>query len=235
MIKKIFIYDEIKNYMDYLGSSGLKVTLIAYSKLNYEYHGNTTDVDRLIAQCGSISHSKNFKELDDAKVEHLINLLKKLGHESVFEHASFTFLIEGISRVCSHQLVRHRIASYTQQSQRYVPLDPQFIIPESIKNSEFYNDFVNILNQSRELYKRMIQNKINKEDARFILPQAVETKIIVTMNGRELRHFISLRAEKDAQWEIRNLAREMLKQAYKVAPILFEDLYKNYIENEGKE
>ncbi|MGC8692249.1 MAG: FAD-dependent thymidylate synthase [Thermoplasmata archaeon] len=217
--------------MDYTGSSGLKVTLIAYSRLNYEFKGTVSEVDRLVAQCGSISHSKNFKELDDAKVEHLINLLKSLGHESVFEHASFTFLIEGISRVCSHQLVRHRIASFTQQSQRYVPIEPEFIIPESIKNSEFYDEFLNILNLSRELYKKMISKRINKEDARFVLPQAVETKIMVTMNGRELRHFILMRAEKDAQWEIRNLSIEMLKEAYRVSPILFGDLYKKYIEN----
>jgi thymidylate synthase (FAD) len=124
------------------------------------------------------------------------------------------------------------MASFTQQSQRYVPLEPEFIIPESIENSEFRDEFYRILNDSRDLYKRMVKSGIKKEDARFILPQAVETKIIVTMNGRELRHFINLRAGKEAQWEIRALAIEMLKLAHEVSPILFDDLYKKFIEGE---
>jgi len=217
--------------MDYVGSSGLKVKLIAYSKLSDFIESKNKDPDLIIAESGSISHSKDFKNVDDQKTRHLIDLLKSLGHESVFEHVSFTFRIEGISRVCSHQLVRHRMASFTQQSQRYVPLNPEFIIPESLIDSEFSDEVKNILENARSLYKKMVEKGIRKEDARFILPQAVETKIIVTMNGRELRHFISLRAEKDAQWEIRKLAIEMLKEAYKVAPILLEDLYKKYVES----
>ncbi|MDP8012352.1 MAG: FAD-dependent thymidylate synthase [Thermoplasmata archaeon] len=217
--------------MDYVGSSGLKVKLIAYSKLSDFIESTNKDPDLIIAESGSISHSKDFKNVDDQKTRHLIDLLKSLGHESVFEHVSFTFRIEGISRVCSHQLVRHRMASFTQQSQRYVPLNPEFIIPESLIGSEFSDEVKNILENARSLYKKMVEKGIRKEDARFILPQAVETKIIVTMNGRELRHFISLRAEKDAQWEIRKLAIEMLKEAYKVAPILLEDLYKKYVES----
>ncbi|MGC8663023.1 MAG: FAD-dependent thymidylate synthase [Thermoplasmata archaeon] len=217
--------------MDYVGSSGLKVKLIAFSHLDEVQESKNKEPDIIIAESGAISHSKEFKNLNDDKVKHLIELLKSLGHESVFEHVSFTFRIEGISRVCSHQLVRHRMASFTQQSQRYVPLNPEFIIPESIENSEFKDEVKDVMENARNLYKKMVEKGIRKEDARFILPQAVETKIIVTMNGRELRYFISLRAEKDAQWEIRNLAKEMLKEAYKVAPILLEDLYKKYIES----
>jgi len=217
--------------MDYIGSSGLNVKLIAFSRLVEGKESKNKETDVIVAESGAISHSKEFKNLPDEKVKHLIDLLKSLGHESVFEHVSFTFRIEGISRVCSHQLVRHRMASFTQQSQRYVPLDPEFIIPESIDKSEFSEEVKKILDDSRKLYKKMVEKGIRKEDARFILPQAIETKIIVTMNGRELRHFISLRAEKDAQWEIRALAIEMLKQVYQVAPILFEDLYKKYIES----
>ncbi|MCI4434004.1 MAG: FAD-dependent thymidylate synthase [Thermoplasmata archaeon] len=208
----------------------LKVKLISYSMLVEKKGNDVKDPDRIVAESGAISHSKEFKDLSSDKVEHLINLLRDLGHESVFEHVSFTFSIEGISRVCSHQLVRHRMASFTQQSQRYVPLDPDFIVPESINNSEFKDDFLRILEESRDLYKKMVQAGIKKEDARFILPQAVETKIIVTMNGRELRHFINLRAGKEAQWEIRAVALEMLKQAHKVSPILFDDLYKKFID-----
>ncbi|MBD6955988.1 MAG: FAD-dependent thymidylate synthase [Thermoplasmata archaeon] len=210
----------------------LKVKLISYSMLVEKKGGEVRDPDRIVAESGAISHSRDFKDLSKEKVEHLIDLLRQLGHESVFEHVSFTFSVEGISRVCSHQLVRHRMASFTQQSQRYVPLEPEFIIPESIENSEFRDEFYRILNDSRDLYKRMVKSGIKKEDARFILPQAVETKIIVTMNGRELRHFINLRAGKEAQWEIRALAIEMLKLAHEVSPILFDDLYKKFIEGE---
>ncbi len=214
-----------------IGSSGLKVKLISYSMLVEKKENDVKDPDRIVAESGAISHSKEFKDLGKEKVEHLINLLRDLGHESVFEHVSFTFSVEGISRVCSHQLVRHRMASFTQQSQRYVPLDPEFIIPESIYNSEFKDYFMEIIESSKNLYKKMVQSGIKKEDARFILPQAVETKIIVTMNGRELRHFINLRGGKEAQWEIRGLALEMLKEVHKVSPVLFDDLYKKFIEN----
>lgn len=198
----------------------MKVELIAYSL------PNEGSVDKLVAESGAISHAPHFKELDDNRVKHLINLLKKLGHESVFEHACFTFRVEGISRICTHQLVRHRLASYTQQSQRYVKLrNPTFIVPEAIKESEFYDEYVELLNRASDLYRRMVEGGIRKEDARFILPQSVETKIVITMNARELRHFIRLRCDPSAQWEIRNLAREMLNLVYEVAPILFEDLY----------
>ncbi|MCD6370042.1 MAG: FAD-dependent thymidylate synthase [Thermoplasmata archaeon] len=208
------------------GSRCLKVELIAYSL------PKEGDVDRLIAESAAISHAPEFRKLDREKVRHLIELLRKLGHESVFEHASFTFRVEGISRVCSHQLVRHRMASYTQQSQRYVKLkNPKFVVPESIFGSEFEGEYLEILEKASHLYRRMVEGGIRKEDARFILPQGIETKIILTMNGRELRHFFSLRCEKDAQWEIRNLAKSMLKLVYEVAPVLFEDLYQKYIEN----
>ncbi len=208
------------------GSQCLRVELIAYS---IPREGG---VDKLIAESGAISHAPHFKTLNQERVENLIRLLRRLGHESVFEHASFTFRVEGISRVCSHQLVRHRLASYTQQSQRYVKLkNPKFVVPESIFGTEFEKEYLEILDKASDLYRRMVGGGIRKEDARFILPQGIETKIIITMNGRELRHFIELRCAPDAQWEIRTLAREMLKQAYKIAPILFEDLYHEYVKD----
>ncbi len=206
------------------GGECLKVKLIAYS-LPAE-----GDVDKLVAECAAISHAPQFRELSPKKVEKLIKVLKQLGHESVFEHASFTFAIEGISRVCTHQLVRHRLASYTQQSQRYVSLkNPKFIVPESIANSEYMKEVEELLDKASTLYRKMVENGIRKEDARFVLPQGIETKIIVTMNARELRHFFKLRCAKEAQWEIRNLAIEMLKKVYEVAPLLFEDLYDEFV------
>lgn len=216
----------------YEGSKGLIVDLIAYTDYSLEYKErkkySAKGPDYIAAESGSISHSQNFKDLDDDKVKNLIFLLKSLGHESVFEHVSFTFRIEGISRVCSHQLIRHRLASFTQQSQRYVPLDPSYILPESIYKSEFRDEALELINRATDFYKKIIKSKIKKEDARFLLPQGVETKLVVTMNGRELRYFISLRADKSAQWEIRALALEMLKKAHEVAPLLFEDQYKKY-------
>jgi len=204
----------------FVGTEGISVELVAY----------TPQPDKVIAESASISHSSKFKKLDENKVKYLINLLKKLGHESVFEHASFTFKIEGISRVCTHQLVRHRIASYTQQSQRYVLLkDIEFIVPEDVQKSKFLDEFIEIAERAYELYRKMVRSGIKKEDARYILPHGVSTKIVVTMNARELRHFFRLRCEKDAQWEIRTLAIKMLEKCYEVAPITFEDLYRKYV------
>ncbi|MGB9668049.1 MAG: FAD-dependent thymidylate synthase [Thermosulfidibacteraceae bacterium] len=153
----------------------------------------------------------------------LIEKLFKIGHHSVFEHISFTFAIEGISRVTTHQLVRHRIASYSQRSQRYVQEDnTQFIIPDSImKNDEALNLFKEVMDKSKEAYKRLLELGIPKEDARYLLPQCIETKIIVTMNARELLHFFRLRCCNRAQWEIRELATRMLREVKKVAPHVF--------------
>ncbi len=206
------------------GSECLKVELIAYSL------PRDGDVDKLVAESGAISHAPHFKELNEERVKNLIALLQKLGHESVFEHACFTFRVEGISRVCTHQLVRHRLASYTQQSQRYVKLkNVEFIVPDEIMDSEFREEYVEFLKHAEKLYRKMVEGGIRKEDARFALPQGVETKIVITMNARELRHFFKLRCDKSAQWEIRNLALKMLEQVHKVAPILFEDIYELYL------
>ena len=158
------------------------------------------------------------------------------GHESVLEHASFTFAIEGISRACSHQLVRHRMASYSQQSQRYVNLEEvDFVMPESIRDKEglWYEVgkgtfttsevYAELMDYISKLYSRMIIAGIPEEDARYILPNACKTNIIVTMNARELKHFLSLRLCTRAQWEIRQLAEKMLDCVREVAPTLFED------------
>ncbi|NPA75431.1 MAG: FAD-dependent thymidylate synthase [Euryarchaeota archaeon] len=210
-------------------SQCLKVELIAWS---IPREGT---VDKLVAESGAISHAPEFRELSEKRVRHLIELLKQLGHESVFEHASFTFRVEGISRVASHQLVRHRLASYTQQSQRYVKLkNVRFIMPESIAQSEFEEEYRELMKKAAELYQRMLDGGIRKEDARFVFPQSIETKIVITMNARELRHFFKLRCDRAAQWEIRAMAIEMLKQVYEVAPILFEDLYNIYVLKEQR-
>ena len=136
------------------------------------------------------------------------------GHESIIEHASVTFEISGISRACSHQLVRHRIASYSQESQRYVDMSaPEFVVPPSVEDDPqamvVWDEFVA---QVGDTYHQLRKLGVRKEDARFVLPNAAATRIIVTMNFRSLRHFFSVRCERAAQWEIRELALEMLRQ-----------------------
>ena len=148
------------------------------------------------------------------------------GHESVLEHCTFTFAISGISRACSHQLVRHRMASYSQQSQRYVNMDNfEYVMPDSFKNvPEAEEAFRNLMSMTNVLYQAFVKaKKIPEEDARYILPNATCTNIVVTMNARELRHFFNLRCCNRAQWEIRELADRMLELCKETCPILFED------------
>ena len=162
-----------------------------------------------------------------------VEKLMKMGHMSPIEHASFTFVIEGISRVCSHQLVRHRLASYSQQSQRYISEEKgfEYIIPPTIKaDRELKKYFKNFMVQAqraydeivKRLHERGIRGELANQDARFVLPNAVETKIMVTMNARELLHFFRMRCCNRSQWEIRQVAEEMLKTCKKVAPKIFE-------------
>ena len=164
-------------------------------------------------------------ELDSERVEKLVRFVIKSGHLSTVEHISFTFAIEGVSRALTHQLVRHRIASYNQQSQRYVKFADHFeyITPPSIEeNKECKEKFDELVSSIHGFYKELLDMGIEPEDARYILPNASETKIIVTMNGRELLHFFAVRCCNRAQWEIRELATKMLKEVKKVAPVVFE-------------
>jgi thymidylate synthase (FAD) len=163
-------------------------------------------------------------DLETAK--RVIKQVTGYGHASVIEHASFTFSIEGASRAMTHELVRHRIASYTQQSQRYVAYDTSenYVTPKSIAtNQEARKIYNETLNKISETYQKLLKIGIPKEDSRFILPNAAKTNIMVTMNARELRHFFNLRCCARAQWEIRETAIEMFKQAKKAAPALFEN------------
>ncbi len=164
--------------------------------------------------------------LSDADIRKLLEKIMSLGHQSVLEHASFTFGIDGISRVTSHQLVRHRIASFSQQSQRYVSHTKRFasVVPPSIsKSPESLALFERQMTALHQAYTDLVDAGIPAEDARYILPNATETKIMVTMNARELLHFFSLRCCERAQWEIREMALEMLRLVKEVAPIIFRE------------
>lgn len=167
-----------------------------------------------------------FESINLEKARQTVKRVTGYGHASVIEHASFTFSIEEVSRAMTHQLVRHRIASYTQQSQRYVTYDTlkQYVIPPSINdNSEAKKIFDKALESVSEAYNKLLQAGVPKEDARYILPNAAKTNIVVTMNARELRHFFNLRCCARSQWELREVAIEMLRQVKKIAPSLFEN------------
>lgn len=147
------------------------------------------------------------------------------GHESVAEHAVFTFRIEDVSRVLLAQLTRHRLASFSVQSQRYCGISYNMAMPESVRNasSHVYDVFLDAVESSYKAYDWLIENGIPAEDARMVAPEGETTELVMTMNARELRHFFSLRCCNRAQWEIQELAWRMLKEVCVVAPELFKD------------
>ena len=221
--------------------------------MKVELLSHTPDPEKYIAAAAKLCYANADVDtlldgLDEKKTADFIAMLASIGHESPLEHVSFTFAIEGISRACSHQLVRHRIASYSQQSQRYVAMDNfEYVTPPEIADlPEAAEIFENEMKRAAESYERLAElltekhtaafvaegmdeksarqkaRKKANEDARFVLPNACTTKIIVTMNARTLLHFFRLRCCNRAQWEIRDVAREMLRLAAAAAPSLFE-------------
>lgn len=248
----------------------LKVKIIAH----------TPEPDKVVAQAGKLCYSavgvdEITQKLTEEEIARYVNMLASIGHESPLEHVSFTFAIEGISRACTHQIVRHRIASYSQQSQRYVKLEQfEYIIPPAIeKNPEAKRIFIETMKRDQKAYDELVDlllvdilaeehaadfgscirevlkenpdvapnrskvldlyaekffenyRKAEKqaiEDARYVFPNACETKIVITMNARSLLHFFNVRCCNRAQWEIREMATEMLKECKKIAPALFK-------------
>lgn len=195
----------------------LKVELIAY----------TPEPEVAVAAAARLCYSsRGAAELkEDLGQEEAVSLIKKLaavGHLSPTEHVSFTFAIEGVSRTLSHQLVRHRIASYSQKSQRYVP-EPFFayITPPSIAaNPAALALFRKKMEELQAAYWEL-SKLVPREDARYVLPNAVETKLVCTFNARSLYNFFRLRCCRRAQWEIRELALKMREEVRRVAPTLF--------------
>ncbi len=207
------------------------------TKLKVVLLSNTPNPEETIAiaakLCYSPSDIGSLKRKIAAKDQKgFVKKLMNMGHMSPIEHASFTFAVEGISRACSHQLVRHRLASYSQQSQRYVSEEAGFdyVIPETIKGDEDLEQyFTEFMAKTQKAYNHIVK-KLNRkgingeaanQDARFVLPNACETKIMITMNARELLHFFRQRCCSRAQWEIRAMATEMLKLVSVVAPVVF--------------
>jgi thymidylate synthase (FAD) len=220
----------------------MKVELLTY----------TPEADKLVAAAAKLCYAKSdidtlMEKLTPDKVESFLKTLDDLGHESPIEHVSFTFGIEGVSRALLAQITRHRIASYSVQSQRYVAKNGfDYILPPEIaacpeakeefekamaEDAMHYENLRNILTERHyktflaegkdEKAARAAAEKKANEDARFVLPNACDTRMIVTMNARSLRNFFALRCCNRAQWEIRELACAMLKLVRNVAPLLF--------------
>ena len=195
----------------------MKVKLVAY----------TPDPETLIAKAmRSCRTNESMDELILPKpVEHYIKLAKSTGHLSVLEHASFTFSVKDVSRVLTHQLVRHRVASYSQQSGRTIIYKkPHMIIPKSYDKNSIWDregQAEKLMKKVFKFYNKLIMDGVPTEDARYILPNGLLTNITITMNARELLHFFKLRLDKSAQWEIREMAGLMLEEVKKVAPTIF--------------
>lgn len=210
---------------------------MSQKKLHVEMIAHTPLPDQVCALGARLCYSKSDVDALKEKVSAgdqnaFLERIMQSGHLSVLEHASFTFAVEGVSRVLLAQITRHRIASFSVQSQRYVSLADTFsyIVPPSIEalGDQAVSRYRAQMEQMREWYVEWQKELGNagestNEDARFVLPNACETRFVVTMNVRELRHFFQLRCCSRAQWEIRGLACEMLRQCRQVAPALFQD------------
>lgn len=192
---------------------------------------HTPDPERAVAAAARLCYApvgaaELLESMGDDAARRVLHTIMSSGHLSALEHASYTFAIDGVSRALTHQLVRHRLASYNQQSQRYVSYseEPCFIVPPSVADDPAALAAYNEANANAfSAYRRLIEAGIAAEDARYLLPNAMETKIVVTMNVRELLHFFELRCCRRAQWEIRELGLRMLHLVEPTAPYIFMD------------
>jgi thymidylate synthase (FAD) len=197
--------------------------------MNVKLIGYTPNPEKIPAIAAKLTHSKSTpEELNKSNEKELDLILKevlRLGHTSIIEHSCFTFIISDVSRSLTHQLVRHRIASFAQQSQRYVNLnETSYVTPPKIESNKGLKEaYDKIMENIWIEYNKLLDLGIPAEDARYVLPNATCTNIIVTMNARSLQNFFELRCCLHSQWEIRKLANKMLKEVKKVAPIIFKN------------
>jgi thymidylate synthase (FAD) len=198
-------------------------------QVNLLYH--TPQPERAVATAARLCYApigaaELMESMSDEQVSRVLATIMKSGHFSALEHASYTFAIDGVSRALTHQLVRHRVASYNQQSQRYVTYtgEPQIVAPHTVVDDpEARAAFDTAIDVAFATYTTLIEAGIPAEDARYVLPNACITKIVVTMNVRELLHFFEVRCCRRAQWEIQELAHRMLTVVEATAPYLFMD------------
>ncbi|MDR2866106.1 MAG: FAD-dependent thymidylate synthase [Methanomassiliicoccaceae archaeon] len=188
---------------------------------------HTVNADKICASAGNSCYSErpSHELMDDGEdPERILSKIVGMGHHSVVEHATFTFSVQGVSRALTHQLVRHRVASFSQQSQRYVSLkEPTYVIPETIREDpEALSVYTRMMDSIWESYRKLC-DRVPAEDARYILPNGTTTNITITMNARELLHFFSLRTCNRAQREIRDMADMMLMICRDVSPVVFRN------------
>ncbi len=191
------------------------------------YH--TPDPERAIATAARLCYApvgaaQLMETMPEDRVCSVLKTIMTSGHFSTLEHASYTFAVDGVSRALTHQLVRHRIASFNQQSQRYVKFTEKLAVvkPGTVEGDPTAEAiFDEAIEQAISAYDKLLELGIPAEDARYLLPNAAETKIVITMNVRELIHFFELRCCNRAQWEIRDMAHRMLELARPTAPYVF--------------
>ena len=199
--------------------------------MNIELIAHTPDPELVIANCATTCYDSNPKDIEASRK--MIRSLAKAGHEAMIEHAHATFKLSGVSRTLTHELVRHRLFSFAQRSQRYVKENEEtYVTPDVLVNINQDDDRLQIAKQTFDTamknawyaYKTLLECGLKPEDARFVLPNACTTEIIVSGNFREYRNFLKLRLGPRAQWEIRKAANIILNKLYEIAPSCFEDL-----------
>lgn len=192
-------------------------------QLEVELVAITPEPEKVIEQAGRTCYL-SFDRIEEDSDAAFIRRLLKMGHESPLEHAYATFRIRNCSRAMTHQLVRHRLMSVSQQSQRYVDEDQfAYVLPETLP-PEHVEDFCRDMQTIQAMYRKWRDRGLRKEDARFVLPNACVSEIVVSANFREWRHIFSLRLSPKAQWEIRNACQKMLAILKDHAPACFEDI-----------
>ena len=199
--------------------------------MNIELLSHTPNPELLIANAASTCYNSKPKDLEPARK--MIRALIKAGHEAMIEHASASFRLSGVSRTLTHELVRHRLLSYAQRSQRFVKEnEPSYVVPDVLIDNNSANEkmkaahdcFIKAMDNAWLSYKFLLDCGLKPEDARFVLPNACTTEIVASGNFREWRNVLKLRLGPRAQWEIRKAANIILDKLYDIAPSCFEDL-----------
>ena len=192
-------------------------------KIEVELIAITSNAEKVIEEAGRTCYL-SFDKIGANSADEFIRRLIKLGHESPLEHAYATFRIKNCSRAMTHQLVRHRLLAISQQSQRYVNEESfDYVVPETIPE-EYIEDYHNDMDTIQQMYSKWRQRGLKKEDARFVLPNACTSEIVVSANFREWRHILKTRLSPKAQWEIRNVCIIILDILKENAPNCFEEI-----------
>lgn len=191
--------------------------------MNVKLVAITEKAEELIEFAARVCY-QSMDKMQTGTAEKLIHRLLTSGHESPLEHAYATFYLTGFSRAMTHQLVRHRLMAVSQQSQRYVSESNfDYVVPPSIAPTDA-DDFRADMDAIRSMYAKWKGRGLRNEDARFVLPNACATDVVISANFREFRHIFQVRCAPQAQWEIRKACDEMLRQLHAKAPTVFSDL-----------